>query len=71
MQDLDEGALQTGNLQPVLDAADETDRVDLGSDVLQQSTYERRPRLRVSQQVLPEIVVVLLLGEVDGAIDIS
>ena len=71
MQNLDQRALQARDLQAVLDAADETDGVDLGSYVLQQSTYERRPRLGVSQQVFPEIVVMLLFGKVDSAVDVS
>ena len=41
MQDLDESAFEAGDLQPVLDAPYESDRVDLRPDVLQQPADER------------------------------
>lgn len=41
VQDLDERAFEAGDLEPVLDAADEPDRVDLRPDVLEQSADER------------------------------
>ena len=40
LQDLDQRELEPGDLEPVLDAADEADRVNLGTDVLEESTDE-------------------------------
>lgn len=40
MQDLDECSLESGNLETVLDTADESDRVDLRADVLEQASDE-------------------------------
>lgn len=40
LQDLDERHLEPRNLEPVLDAADEADGVDLGADVLEEASDE-------------------------------
>jgi hypothetical protein len=41
LQNLDEGLLKTGNLEPVLDAADEPQGADFWTDVLEQPADER------------------------------
>jgi len=53
LQDLDERRLEPGDLEAVLDAADEADRVDLGADVLEQTADEacaREERVRKTQE---------------------
>jgi len=64
LYDFDQSSLQSWDLHTVFDTADETDRVDLGADVLEkrsdegydqdnQSNMLTWPRFGVLQQILP------------------
>ena len=70
VQDLDERVAQAGHVQSVADALDEEARVDVGADVAQQYVDEGRPALRVVDQLLPQLGVVVRLAELDGAVDV-
>lgn len=71
MEHLDEGRFEAGDLQSFLDPLDEPHRLDLAAAVLEQSTNEVGPRLRVCNESLPQVVVTLLLGKVDGQLDVT
>lgn len=66
LQDLDECRFQTRYFEPITNSRNQPDGIDLGADVFQQCSDEVRARLGVLQQILPQILVRLLFGKVDG-----
>lgn len=82
LQDLHQSWLESRDLEAIPNPSNESYRIDLRADMLEEGTYKvwrcqriqrgllTRPSFRVLQQILPEILVGLLFSKIDS-LDVS
>lgn len=66
LQHLDQRSFEPRYLEPVPDTSDNSNWINLRPYVVEQTADEPRFRFRIRQQVFPQVLVILLLGKVDG-----